>query len=205
MKTVVITSSFLALSAISIGWLVDGSSLTGADAKVPTPHVPMSPSCRQAYAARPAPAPDEEEDTAGALAPGGAPSVPVKPEAIVAEAHGSPSLGTHVHCRSEAQSPDSKVEQQLGWAIARLNPQPTPRLAHFRWLGHVDGWNLQIEEIKPDGASWEATVRVTPFFTNRSVTILDHFVEIYSYSDGRVGYVRGYAPDGFPNKSMITD
>lgn len=131
--------------------------------------------------------------------------MPVKPEAIVAEAHGSSNLGTRVHRRSDDQSSDSEVEQQIGSAIARLNPQPTPRLAHFEWVGAIDGWDLTIAEIKPDGEGWEATLHATPLFANRSVPISDHFVEVYSFSNGRVGYLRGYAPDGFPKKTPLND
>lgn len=112
----------------------------------------------------------------------------------------------------DPDKPNADLRRRIAQELSRVNPIPTPRLAHFHWLDNpsmrVDGWHGRIEQMVSTPRGWIATILVTPYVTSSigaSTTVVDHFLERYESVDGTLRLLGVAVPPSASPGSYLTD
>ncbi|MDG3005003.1 hypothetical protein [Paludisphaera mucosa] len=100
---------------------------------------------------------------------------------------GPESFKTAVRIDPEARGEDLRFQEHFAAALARSDPRPPQRTAHFDWLPHFDeiptvyhaGWDGTIVQVEPQGdGSRLVKVRMTPALSSMALkTLMFDYVE----------------------------
>jgi hypothetical protein len=117
-----------------------------------------------------------------------------------------PYQGTRVLPTQGAAGDMLKVQNEFAAELARADPQPKARQAHFAWLernGYVRhrhviqiGWNGSITEVeRRTGGGWLVKVTLSPWLCGavRHSMCFDSVEETYEFVEGRVRLVESNA------------
>lgn len=127
------------------------------------------------------------------------------------EPESRPYRGTKIVPNPEATGEALKLQEKFAAAMARADPVPEGRRAHFAWLDENEyvrrfrmtrmGWYGGIKSVEPrPGGGWVVRIVIRPWlYIPFRGTMPDNVEETYDYVGGRLHMTQSDAADAKPN------
>ncbi len=127
-----------------------------------------------------------------------------------------PYQGTKIVPNAAATGEALGLQEEFAAAMARADPVPEGRKAHFAWLAKDEyvrryditrlGWYGAVKSVEPrPGGGWTVTVVIGPWlYIPFRGLLMDQVEETYDYVEGRLHLARSDAAVARPNMQTIS-